>query len=298
MNSRDPQKYVEVDINGAKELKLVVTDGGNGNGSDHATWANTKLHFANEEVVNYKELEDIVLRVNEYDKHLFTPESFEGLEVALNKANIMIEDKISSQEEVNAMIEELNSAIENLEENIDLNEIVNIKDKYLKLSIKKELNLSSDTITVGDMQNLIRLNVQGAESLEGLQYAKNLESLNIEYNEINDLSPLKDLKKLTDLKANPQIISAGTVYKKDNNLTIDYDVLNRKGEKLLPTKIIVRNNKTLNDTTLNIEECLDEKGMISFDATNFDENVYSVYLGYEDTNDNYLAQVLFMFDNR
>lgn len=298
MNSRDPQKYIEVDINGAKELKLVATDGGNGNGSDHATWANTKLHFANEEVVDYKALEDIVLRVNEYDKHLFTPESFEVLEIALNKANIMIEDKISSQDEVNLMIEELNSAIENLEENIDLNEIVNIKDKYLKLSIKKELNLSSDTITVGDMQNLIRLNVQGAESLEGLQYAKNLESLNIEYNEINDLSPLKDLKKLTDLKANPQIISAGTVYKKDNNLTIDYDVLNRKGEKLLPTKIIVRNNKTLNDTTLNIEECLDEKGMISFDATNFDENVYSVYLGYEDTNDNYLAQVLFMFDNR
>lgn len=298
MNSRDPQKYIEVDINGAKELKLVATDGGNGNGSDHATWANTKLHFANEEVVDYKALEDIVLRVNEYDKHLFTPESFEVLEIALNKANIMIEDKISSQDEVNLMIEELNSAIENLEENIDLNEIVNIKDKYLKLSIKKELNLSSDTITVGDMQNLIRLNVQGAESLEGLQYAKNLESLNIEYNEINDLSPLKDLKKLTDLKANPQIISAGTIYKKDNNLTIDYDVLNRKGEKLLPTKIIVRNNKTLNDTTLNIEECLDEKGMISFDATNFDENVYSVYLGYEDTNDNYLAQVLFMFDNR
>ena len=47
MNSRDTQKYVEVDINGAKELKLVVTDGGNGNGSDHATWGDTKLHFAN-----------------------------------------------------------------------------------------------------------------------------------------------------------------------------------------------------------------------------------------------------------
>ena len=67
MNSRDPQKYVEVDINGAKELKLVATDGGNGNGSDHATWANTKLHFANEEVVDYKALEDIVLSVNEYE---------------------------------------------------------------------------------------------------------------------------------------------------------------------------------------------------------------------------------------
>ena len=28
MNSRDPQQYVEVNLAGAKELKLVVTDGG------------------------------------------------------------------------------------------------------------------------------------------------------------------------------------------------------------------------------------------------------------------------------
>ncbi|CAM5678305.1 NPCBM/NEW2 domain protein OS=Lysinibacillus sphaericus OX=1421 GN=LS41612_04930 PE=4 SV=1 [Lysinibacillus sphaericus] len=35
----------------AKELKLVVTDGGNGNGSDHASWGDTKLHFANAERV-------------------------------------------------------------------------------------------------------------------------------------------------------------------------------------------------------------------------------------------------------
>lgn len=46
MNSRDKQKYIEVDINGAKELKLIVTDGGNGNGSDHATWGDSKLHSA------------------------------------------------------------------------------------------------------------------------------------------------------------------------------------------------------------------------------------------------------------
>nr|WP_245339418.1 NPCBM/NEW2 domain-containing protein [Paenibacillus shirakamiensis] len=46
MNSRDPQKSLEVDINGAKELKLVVTDGGNGNGSDHASWGDTKLYTA------------------------------------------------------------------------------------------------------------------------------------------------------------------------------------------------------------------------------------------------------------
>ena len=298
MNSTDGQKYVEVDINGAKELKLVVTDGGNGIGSDHASWADTKLHFVNDEETNYEELESLVSRANEYNKDLYTEESFNVFEEALNKAIVILEDKISSQREIDSMIEELNTAIENLEENIDLNEVVNINDRYLKSSIKKELNLTNDTITVGDMQNLTALTVHGAESLEGLQYAKNLKSLNIEYNEIRDLSPLKNLKKLTDLKSNPQIISAGEIGKKGNKVNIDFDVFNRNGEKLCPTSIVVRNNKTLEDITLNIDDCLDEKGIISFDTSNFDACVHSVYLKYEDRNDNYMSQVLFMFNNR
>ena len=53
------------------------------------------------------------------------------------------------------------------------------------------------------MRKLVSLNLSQVESLEGLQYAINLQSLNIQYNEIRDLSPLKNLKKLTDLKANP-----------------------------------------------------------------------------------------------
>lgn len=51
MNSRDAQKYVEINLNDAKELKLVVTDGKNGNGSDHANFADAKLHFVNSEGV-------------------------------------------------------------------------------------------------------------------------------------------------------------------------------------------------------------------------------------------------------
>ena len=94
------------------------------------------------------------------------------------------------------------------------------------------------------------------------------------------------------------MISVGMVTKKDNKVTIDYDVLNRKGEKLSPTSITVRNNKTGEDTTLNISDCIDKNGVISFDTTNFDAYVHSVYLGYKDTNDNYVSQALFMFDNR
>lgn len=44
------------------------------------------------------------------------------------------------------------------------------------------------------MRQLVSLKVSNAESLEGLQYAINLESLDISYNEIRDLSPLKILK--------------------------------------------------------------------------------------------------------
>ncbi|UEL47268.1 NPCBM/NEW2 domain-containing protein [Terrisporobacter hibernicus] len=52
MNSTTPMKFVDVDITEAKELKLIVKDGGNGNGSDHATWGDAKLHYVNENSVD------------------------------------------------------------------------------------------------------------------------------------------------------------------------------------------------------------------------------------------------------
>ncbi|WP_175565069.1 NPCBM/NEW2 domain-containing protein, partial [Bacillus cereus] len=40
-----PAKFVDVDLTGKKELKLVVDDAGNGNGNDHADWADAWLSF-------------------------------------------------------------------------------------------------------------------------------------------------------------------------------------------------------------------------------------------------------------
>ena len=118
----------------------------------------------------------------------------------------------------------------------------------------------------------------------------------MEYNEIKDLSPLKKLEKLTNLQAMYQIISVGSLYKQDNKITVSYDVINKAADVLNPTQIIVRNNKTLEDTTLNIEECIDENGVISFDTTEFDSCVHTLYLVYEDNN--YMVQAIYMFDNR
>ena len=299
MTSKDAQKYVEVDINGAKELKLVVTDGGNGNGSDHATWGDSKLHFANNEgiEINRAELDTLIESVNNLNKDIYTEESFNNLQRVLEEVNVDLANGYT-QEEVNNLFIKLNEVYEALEKTVDLSEVINIPDEYLKEAIKSQLNISGDNITIGDMYSLTKLdaNYNRISSLEGLQYAKNLESLNVEYNEIKDLSPLKKLEKLTNLQAMYQIISVGSLYKQDNKITVSYDVINKADDVLNPTQIIVRNNKTLEDTTLNIEECIDENGVISFDTTEFDSCVHTLYLVYEDNN--YMVQAIYMFDNR
>ena len=298
MKSKDPMKYLEVDINGAKELKLVVTDGGNGNGSDHATWGDAKLHFANEIQADYEELETLVEKAKTYEKDKYTEESFGVLEEALNKAEAMLLDKVSTQDEINSMISELNGAISNLEENVDLNEVITIKDEALKGSIKEALNLLSDDITIGDMYKLTELSCSNKwiSSLEGLEYAKNLEVLDISYNTTKDLSPLKNLKKLTNLNANPQIITEGMLYAKDKKITLDYKVLNRNGEKLKAKEIIIRSNRNNEAIDLSLDELVDENGVISFDISDFDKYFHSMYVIYEDKEDNFLTQSLYMFN--
>ena len=43
MRRNTPAQYIFVPLTGAKQLKLVVTAGGNGNGNDHANWADAKF---------------------------------------------------------------------------------------------------------------------------------------------------------------------------------------------------------------------------------------------------------------
>lgn len=265
---------------------------------DQTMLHDAKLHFANEVQVDYSELETLVETAKTYEKDKYTEESFGVLEEALNKAEAMLVDKVSTQDEINSMISELNGAISNLEENVDINQVITIKDEALKDSIKETLNLSSDDITIGDMYKLTELSCSNKwiSSLEGLEYAKNLESLDVSNNEIKDLSPLKNLKKLTNLNANPQIITEGMLYAKDNKITLDYKVLNRNGEKLKPKEIIIKSNRSDEAIDLSLDELVDENGVVSFDISDFDKYFHSMYVIYEDKEDNFLTQSLYMFN--
>jgi DNA-binding beta-propeller fold protein YncE len=44
MTGASATKTIDVSVAGANELRLVVTDGGNGNGNDHADWANARVN--------------------------------------------------------------------------------------------------------------------------------------------------------------------------------------------------------------------------------------------------------------
>ena len=169
-----------------------------------------------------------------------------------------------NQETVDKAVEQLRNAMNSLVE-ANLNQVVKIQDEYLRKAIQKQLNLSGQ-ITVGDMRKLVSLNLSQVESLEGLQYAINLQSLNIQYNEIRDLSPLKNLKKLTDLKAHPILIT-------------------------------LKNNKTQEVKQLNVGECVDENGLVTIDTEGLAACFYTVMLTYQDRDNNCTAQYMFMINN-
>ena len=364
MQSKDPQQYIEVSLAGAKELKLVVTDGGNGIGSDHATWGDTKLYFvnSNREGIDRSKLNQLLitsqeLRSNDYTEESwnqlmsvvdevnsqlmngytqekinsltsqleaalnqlilatnyqsliellevatsiefdkYTNESIEVLKHAMNQATEMIAANNSQQYEVDQMVEQLQVAINELEEAIDLNQVVEFTDETLKLAVIQALNLTKNEITMGDILNITHLDVSnsGISSLTGLEYAKNLQSLDISYNQITNLSPLSELNNLTHLNVGYQLIEGGMLETQDGIIKFKLELTNRNGERLTP-ELSLRNNLTFKDSV--VETMIDEDGYITVDTTKLASSTYTLYAHYVDEGEELKVQVIYMFQN-
>ncbi|WP_160035649.1 NPCBM/NEW2 domain-containing protein [Paenibacillus sp. An7] len=296
MNSRDPQKFAQVDINGAKELKLVVTDGGNGNGSDHATWGDTKLHFANANRLFTYELEQAIEEAKAVILEGYTSESIEVFTTSLAKAEEVLANQGVTQNEVDAAIKALNSAKKGLNQ-IDLTQIITVKDSYLSDTIKKTLGVTGE-VTLGDMYNLTSLiclpkGRERVRSLEGLEYAINLETLNISGNEVTDFSPIGGLVKLSNFTLDPQYMEVaqlnGPVVKVDNLVTgID-------GNKVIPVTAVIRNNKTSQETVLDGSEWSKSPEKFTFDLTNEEKGYYTFVIAYKVEGS--LVQLMYIIDN-
>ncbi|WP_195987623.1 discoidin domain-containing protein [Clostridium sp. D53t1_180928_C8] len=291
--------YVNVPIEGVQELVLEVSGGKDGISCDHAVIANPKLIKHNvEEQINREELDSLITTINGLNGEDYTVDSFNNLQVVLANLNEALLDGYN-QEEVNLLTLDLRKAYDALEENVDLSKVINIPDSNLKNIIKEELGLTGNDITIRDMHELITLTCgfkrDSIRSLEGLQYAKNLEVLNISDNEVRDLSPLKNLKKLTMLNIEPQFIVNGMLYEDNKNITFKDGVINRKGEKVLPKEIAISNNVTNEETTFNIQDVIKEDGSISFTTEKLTVGYYSLVLVYENKEDNHSVYSYYMF---
>lgn len=124
MNAKDAMKFVDVDITDAKELKLVVKDGGNGNGSDHANWADAKMHFANNEgiEINKSTLDALVEELSNLNENLYTSESVDVVKATLEEVKASLNDGYN-QSEIDSLVEKLTEAKNNLEIVIDKSEL-------------------------------------------------------------------------------------------------------------------------------------------------------------------------------
>ena len=100
--------------------------------------------------------------------------------------------------------------------------VVQIPDLNLRAAIAEELGKSSNApITVGEMEGLEELYIRNRDirDLTGLQFAINLNRLDLDFNEISDLSPLASLINLRELRINDSLVSDISPLRNLTNLT-------------------------------------------------------------------------------
>ena len=298
MNSRDPQKFVEVNSSGAKELKLVVTDGGNGNGSDHASWGDAKLHFANADRIFTQDLEAAIEEAKAINTEDYTSESVVALQASISQAEEMLTNKQATQPDIDQAVEKLQQVIESLVA-IDLSQVITVPDNDLNMFIKQTLGIT-DEITLGDMYKLTSLSAAatGTErvaSLEGLQYAENLVTLDISGNEVTDFSPLQGLEKLEKLIADPQVIEMPSPTGQDAIFNVENLVKGLDGKHVNPTQIALSHNQTSKEVVVDVDQLEANAEQFLIDLAEEDHGIYTLVMVYNVEGNS--IQIVSMIDN-
>ncbi|MGL5915521.1 MAG: NPCBM/NEW2 domain-containing protein, partial [Culicoidibacterales bacterium] len=128
MYGKTPQQYIEFSIAGAKELKLVVNNAGNGNGSDHGTFGDAKFHYVNVDRADVTQLQQLVAEVEAMDFSGYTPETVAVVTQQLQAAKALLASGNVMQTEADDMSEKLTQAVAQL---VSTNHEVNIPDATL-----------------------------------------------------------------------------------------------------------------------------------------------------------------------
>ncbi|GAA0741088.1 DUF4073 domain-containing protein [Clostridium oceanicum] len=137
-------EFIKVNIAGAKELKLVVTEGGNGKGNDTAIWADSKFLIADKNVmaVDTSKLQEAIkegeaLKSSDYEK-----DSWDNLQGKVTEAKLLLTKGGADQAKVDKAIEDIKTAISSLERFKGESPVINAKD----LSFYKGDEINFDSI--------------------------------------------------------------------------------------------------------------------------------------------------------
>lgn len=118
-------EHLFVPLTGASTLKLVVTDGGNGNANDHANWADAKFLTAVAEA-DKDSLSAAVDRARTLEEARYTAESWANFTGVLADAENILALPAASQAEVDAALTNLSEAINALEPLVDTSALQDI----------------------------------------------------------------------------------------------------------------------------------------------------------------------------
>lgn len=107
------QSYlVDIDVSKVKDLRLIVEQG-DADYNDHAMWADAKFTFQSETPApaeKVEELRNTVTAAEAINQGEYTAETVAKLQEALTKAKKVLENKNSTEEEVNAALKAVNDA--------------------------------------------------------------------------------------------------------------------------------------------------------------------------------------------
>ncbi|MBY0757210.1 leucine-rich repeat domain-containing protein [Clostridium sardiniense] len=147
-------------------------------------------------------------------------------------------------------------------------EYIDIKDRNLKDELEKAIqkvkgnkvdNNNSNKISKNDMSLITNLDIKnkGIKNIQGLEFATNLESINLEGNEVRDISSLRDIKGLKNINAKNQKIKLEDFNVSSESLTISNPIIGldkNTNINILGKNISVKDNKiTINKINSNKE---------------------------------------------
>ncbi|MBC1935871.1 leucine-rich repeat domain-containing protein [Listeria grandensis] len=134
----------------------------------------------------------------------------------------------------------------------DKQQTVEFSDNNLKKAVQEALDLNPDeAVTIYKMETLTSLNAEqkSIKSLEGLQYAERLTTLDLSGNNILDFSPLKGIKSLSSLNAENQEYVAEKLTGLNGDLKAMIPLLKGKNGEKIETATNISNGGVFEATT-------------------------------------------------